>query len=228
MSAFDFSTFWQFPLEDGLVVARPDVRGLFLLNGSARLVWDELASGKSPAQLAQSVVSVYGIPARVAEQDVETTLAGWSQSLLLPAGVSSPELTDGQPDASQDVAPVRIDCVLNGRGFRILLEAGDLVEEIAPRLEQISVGSLPSDLPFLTYKLVNGEDRIIVFRDGVRIAEEQKASGARAILLQEMASLSVPGREAIAILHAGACGWLRSASSWQEHHTQAKARSARL
>jgi hypothetical protein len=205
----DVSAFWQFPLEDGLVVARPDVQGLFLLNGSARLVWEQAASGKSAVDIAQRLISVYGVSPDVADQDVAATLAGWSESLLAP-NVSPPDLMGGKPAAalraSSGAASVRIDCVLNGRGFRVLLEAGDLVEEVAPRLEQISVASLPSNLPFITYTLVNADDRVIVFRDGVRIAEEEKTSAARAILLQEMAGLSVPEREPIAILHAGACG----------------------
>jgi hypothetical protein len=80
------------------------------------------------------------------------------------------------------------------------------VEEIAPRLAQSAIPSLPPDLPFVTFSLVNGEDRVFVFRDGVCIAGEEKTSGARAILLQEMTGLCAPGRETKAVLHAGACG----------------------
>ena len=95
---------------------------------------------------------------------------------------------------------------LNGRAFRIFLGPGDLVEEIAPRLVETAVPSLPPDLPCITFSLVNGEDRVFVFRDGVCIAAEEKTSGARAILLREMAGLCDPDRGTRAILHAGACG----------------------
>src|ERR1035438_2527865 len=83
---------------------------------------------------------------------------------------------------------------LSGRAFRIFLGPGDLVEEIAPRLVETAVPSLPPDLPCITFSLVNGEDRVFVFRDGVCIAAEEKTSGARAILLQEMAGLCDPDR----------------------------------
>jgi hypothetical protein len=195
---------WQFPVEDGLVVARRDLRGLFLLNATARFMWDEFHRGATPAEIVQNVVSRYGVAHSLANQDVEITLAGWLQGPL------SPEARERrQPGAMGDPVVGSLsatDCVLNGRGFRVLLEPGDLVEEIGPRLTQIAVTCLPADSPVITFSLVNGEDQVFVFRDSVCIAEEEKTSGARAILLQEMTSLCAPDREPKAILHAGACG----------------------
>lgn len=208
MGTPDVFELWQFPIGDALVVARGDVPGLFFLNGTARHIWDEFNRGAAPAEIVETFVSRYGLPQSLARRDVEGTLARWSQGLLSP-GPGNRETranTSVLGDFESHSAAVRIDCVLNGRGFRILLEPGDLVEEISPRLGQIAVESLPPGLPFVSFVLVNGEDRVFVFRDGVCIAEEEKTSGARAILLQEMTALCNPGREARVILHAGACG----------------------
>ena len=109
------------------------------------------------------------------------------------------------PALSVDSA-VEIRCLVNRRGFRILLDPGDLVEEIVPRLTHAIVPSLPSDADIHTFLLVNGDDRVLVFRDGACIAEEKKTAGARVILLQEITRLCSPEREVTAILHAGACG----------------------
>jgi hypothetical protein len=204
----DAFEFWQFPVGDELVVARRDVRGLFFLNGTARHVWGEFNRSAETPEIVRSFVSRYGVTQSVAERDVEATLDGWSQSLF------SRLLRNHEPHVNGSVlndfktrpAAVEINCVLNGRGFRVLLEPGDLVEEICPRLAQNAVACLPPDTPFVKFALVNGEDHVFVFRDGVCIAAEEKTSAARAILLQEMTVLCDPGREAKAILHAGACG----------------------
>jgi hypothetical protein len=204
------SRLWQFPLGDELVIARRDVQGLFLLNGTARFLWDEVCRGTPVPKIEEDFATRYGVPLALARHDIEATLASWSQGLLCPApgGNGAPHAVRSSAlgDFESKGAVVEINCVLNGRGFRVLLEPGDLVEEIAPRLAPVAVRHLPPDAPFLTFTLVNGNDRVFVFRDKVCIAEEEKTSGARAILLQELTAHCDHGREIKAILHAGACG----------------------
>jgi len=205
----DFPEFWQFPLGDELVVARPDVQGLFLLNGTASVVWEEYGSGAPLAEIAHPFSGLYSVPEAVARRDIEATLANWSEGLLSSTFRGSPAHEEGLSrlrSLESSTQAVAIDCVLNGRGFRVWLEPGDLVEEIAPRLDKIAVPRLPADSLYLSFALVNGEDRVFVFRDGLCIAEEEKTAAARAILLQEITSHCDPGRETKAILHAGACG----------------------
>ena len=146
----------------------------------------------------------------MARRDIEAVLAQWSAGILAPgqthnpsdSGVSTRDFRtlDGRQDA------VRFDCVLNGRGFRVVLDPGDLVEEIGPRLARVCIPVLPAGAPVSTFTLANGSDRVFVFRDGVCIAQEEKTAGARAILLQEMTRLCDARRGLQAILHAGACG----------------------
>jgi hypothetical protein len=208
MGSTDAFELWQFPIGEELAIARRDVECLFLLNGTARHVWDEFNRGAASAEIVQSFVSRYGVPEALAKHDVEATLASWSQGLLSP-GIRSREPranTLAPRDFESHSAAVKIDCVLNGRGFRVLLDPGELVEEMGPRLEPVAVACLPRDSFFVTFDLVDAEDRVLVFRDGTCIAEVDKTTGARVILLQEMTTLCDPSREAKAILHAGACG----------------------
>ncbi len=205
--ALDASGFWQYPLEDELVVARPGLEGLFFFNSTARLLWEERSRGASVAEAVRTFADLFGIPPDLAQRDIEGLLAGWSAGILAPLQDCAPAghaVPPAQPGAAADIVP--IDCVVNGKRFRVVLDAGDLVEEIAPRLAGLRVAYAPNQCPDVTFALTNGEDRVFVFRDGVLIAREEKTAGARAILLQEMTRACDPARAVRAILHAGACG----------------------
>ena len=202
------SQLWQFPLENELVVARPDVQALFLLNGTARFFWQEFARGTALGEIVQSFAGSYGVPQTVARQDLEATLTNLTHSVLsqLPECRSLLGYSASIPRDFAANCSVEINCVLNGRPFRVLLEPGDLVAEIAPRLAAVAVSCQPPDSPLCTFALVTSEDQVFIFRDGVCIARENTVSGARAILLQELIVRCTRDREAKAILHAGACG----------------------
>jgi hypothetical protein len=203
------SEFWRFPLGDELVVARRDIQGLFLMNSSARLLWESWTAGAPVEQVVQEFAAVFGLPRRRARQDIEAILANWSENLLAserPAARPSAQCLSVLRSFALNSSVVSIDCSLNGHAFRVQLEPGDLVEEIVPRLAHSVVPRLPSDAHFSSFILANGKDRVFVFRDGMCIAEEKKTAGARVILLQEITRLCSPGRELTAILHAGACG----------------------
>jgi len=183
---------------------RPGVEGLFLLNSTARLLWEERSRGASSEDAVRTFMDVFGLSATVARRDIEAMLAHWSSGMLASGGTCNPGDRGVSVDHRQDA--VSFECILNGRGFRVILDPGDLVEEIAPRLARVCVPVLPAGAPVTTFRLANGSDRVLVFRDGVLIAQEEKTAGARAILLQEMTRLCETGRGLQAILHAGACG----------------------
>lgn len=204
----DVSGLWQFPLEDELVVVRPDLEGLFLLNATARLLWEERSRGASPEDAVRTFVDTFGVSADLARTDIEATLAQWSAGVLAQRCVTEPPARGWEAIRrfSGNAESVTIDCALNGHTFRVNLEAGDLVEEIVPRLTLLSAPLQHGQAPLTTFTLVNGPDRVFVFRDGLCVAREEKTAGARAILLQEMTRLCDPSRSVQAILHAGACG----------------------
>ncbi len=201
---------WQFPLGNELVIVRPDVEGLFLLNSTARLLWEERSRGATSEEAVRTFVDVFGLSATVARRDVEAMLAQWSAGILAPGGARNVRVRAASMEAfhhhGRSGDAVKFNCVLNGRGFRIILDPGDLVDEISPRLARVCVPVLSADAPISTFTLANGSDRVLIYRDGVCIAEEEKAAGARAILLQEMTRLCETDRSLQAILHAGACG----------------------
>ena len=176
-------------------MVRPDVSGFFLLNKTARLVWREFGQGIPPAEIASAMAAHFCVAPQLARRDVEAVIASWQDRLLAP----SPPAVRLSPDgiAGAEVCPV--DCVVNGNPMRVLLELGGVCDEIAPRLEPVR-GDAP--IPRHTFAVGTAAGRVLVFRDGVCIGDEENSAGARAILLQAMAFLPEP----VAILHAGGCG----------------------
>ncbi len=186
---------WEFPVDDGLVLVRPDVHGLFLLNKTARLIWDKFSQGVPLAEIASNIAALFCIPPEVARRDIEATIASWREGLL----ASSPPSVRLPPSGIEGTEVCPIDCVVNGNPMRVVLELGDVWDEIAPRLEPVR-REVP--LPRRTFAVGSAAGRVLVFRDGTCIGNEENSAGARAILLQAMASSTEP----VAILHAGGCG----------------------
>ena len=186
---------WEFPVDDGLVLVRPDVQGFFLLNETARLVWCEFGQGLTSAEIASGIAAHFCVSPEVARRDVEATMASWRDGLL----ASSPPAVRLPPSAVEwtDVCP--LDCVVNGNPMRVVLQLGDVWDEIAPRLEPVRS---EAPLPRHTFAVGSAAGRVLVFRDGTCIGNEENSAAARAILLQAMAALAEP----VAILHAGGCG----------------------
>ena len=186
---------WEFPVDQGLVLARPDVHGLFLLNSSAHFIWNTLARGSSSDEIATCLSTHFGISPNLARHDVKATIASWRQGLLAPRAPRARLLSDVTFEA--EACP--LDCLIHQRSFRVLLELGEVWDEIAPRLEPFRLdGAHPEHM----FAVGTSSGRVFVMRDGISIGNEENAAGARAILLQALASNTEP----ISILHAGGCG----------------------
>jgi hypothetical protein len=193
--------FWEFPVDDGLVLARPDVHGLYFLNSAARLLWKVLSQGGSPEAAVHRFVKRFGIPADVARQDIEATQIAWSKNLLASADVLAPAPETAPPvpiPHASDLSPFH--CLVNEVPLQVLLDPGDICDEIGPRLQPV-LQTVPL-APQQIFSVIGGDGRAFVFQNGRCIGSEEKISGARAILLQAMVGVDTPA----AILHAGGCG----------------------
>jgi len=192
---------WEFPVDDFLVLARPEVSGLYILSPSARLIWDILKTEIPFQALVREFAATYGISLKLAEHDVTRTLDDWRSDLLSEQRVSS----------ARSAAPVEVassvdifarDYLIQGKNVRVILQTAELAEEIAPRLE-----SLPraSSAPDFTFKVVEDPDCFRIFCDGCSVGSEESLTAARGVLLQEIVR-RCRDRNCLAILHAGACG----------------------
>lgn len=198
----DTNSLWEFPAGDFLVLARPDVPGLYILNSSARLIWEVLKSGAPFEELVRQFASTYDIPAEMATRDVLRTVDDW-QAGLFSCGRNTPLSTrfTGAPAPS---TPYHFMCdyVVQGRNVRVMLQTSELAEEIAPRFQ--SLPPAPSG-PDFTFRVVEDLNGFRIFRDQCCVASEESIGEIRGVLLQEIVR-SCRGRETLALFHAGACG----------------------
>jgi hypothetical protein len=195
---------WEFPIDDFVVLARPEVPGLFILSPSARLIWDILKTGVSFRELVLEFASTYGISAELAEQDVTRTLDDWRSGLLSRQQSLSPRIAaPAAPAPSSSSDFFAGDYFVQGKNVRVILQTSELAEEIAPRLELLP--HAPS-APDFTFRVVEDPDGFRIFCDESCVAKEEGLGPTRAVLLQEIVR-SCRGRECLAVLHAGACGF---------------------
>jgi hypothetical protein len=172
---------WEFEVSKGLVLALPDLEGLYFLNQSAGFIWAGMRSGSSPAEIASQLAVAFDIPHDVALRDVTGALAEWQRLFF----------AHNRAHARGSGSNYR----LNGKHFHLLLDSQELEEEILPRLSHLAVP--PDSSPGLTADF------------NLRRSADDSVSSARALLLQEMVRLSRGTGEWLALLHAGACATSR-------------------
>ena len=75
------------PLDEGLIVARRDGDRLFVMNGSARFMWEKRAEGIPDADIPRLTAMHYGIDIEQARDDFGKTLRQWqAEGLAEPLG----------------------------------------------------------------------------------------------------------------------------------------------
>ena len=197
-----FNDLWEFPTGGFLVLVRPDLPGLYILNQSARLIWQAIKSGVPFTELVREFASSYDIPHELALGDIERTLDDWRLSLL--SRESTPPFPSRTAKATVCSTADFLDrnYLIHGKNVRVILQTSELAEEIAPRLE--SLPPAPS-VPEFTFRVVEDSDGFCIFRDQCCIASEESVGAIRGVLLQEIVR-SCRGRDCLAIFHAGACG----------------------
>ncbi len=106
-------------LDDGLVVARPGGHRLFVMNASARFIWEQRANGASDTEIPHRLADHYGIELAEAESDYRKTLERWRfDGLTAPLGS-------------------RRSYEIGGTGFSVEYATSDIEAIVAPILEHL-------------------------------------------------------------------------------------------
>jgi hypothetical protein len=192
---------WDFQVEGGGVLVRPEIKGLFLLNPTALEIWLHLRNGASTEAAASHLVSKFGISFGVALRDVRLTVHDWQQTLLADPTSPPAYLPACFPPAGPEIV---FECRLGSKSFRILLSSRELADEILPRLESLRVPA--SDPPDIRMRLLDADNCVYIFRGDELLSVKEDAASARVVLLQELVRLSAADGDFLAVLHAGACG----------------------
>lgn len=93
---------YTYPLNNHLVVFRPQDKQLFILNPTAQWIWESRAVGFDPGEIARNMAERFSLPLDNANADVQKTLSQWSASHLEP-GRSQPVPKNSAPCQSNGV-----------------------------------------------------------------------------------------------------------------------------
>jgi hypothetical protein len=192
---------WEFLIENGCVVVRPDVPRLFCLNTTARVIWNAYRQTHSEFATADILAEVFAISRDLANHDVRAMLDNWSTSgLLVPSQGAQPPQWNGHHGEARAVAY----CAIEGTTFLLLTDSPAFISELAPRLDGIHLKTCQPDVTIAVWACADDLFAVVVGDECVAI--EQGVQAARALVLQELVARARPGREWLALLHAGACG----------------------
>ncbi len=207
-------TVWEFPLADFLVCARQDEHRLYILNPTARAIWEILGEGHSLGRAAEIFAEVFGIPLEQALEDVSRVRGEWSTGLLA-IGCQSELKAKVEQDASpsskegSDILAFSADYSVFGKVIRLRLYDRDVAWDLTPRVEPFRITSETnasgSGTPDTEIEVCSRGEAFHIFVDGVHVSSEAAVFATRVIVLQEMLKASSPQNWA-AVLHAGACG----------------------
>ncbi len=199
-----YSDICEFRLGDRLVVTNPGSSRLYLLNESARYIWERFREDRTSEQIAQDLAAEFGIDLPTAARDTAAALASWQKSILSetsPAvalsGIESWEtLRERAPEG-----PCSRDYVVNGRTARLALWDAGLARYFGPRLEPLLCrGHEPP--PAVVIDLFPDGDLAFVFCNRRPIAAEP-LDAARFSVLEQMIRIGWPETDWSAFLHAG-------------------------
>ncbi len=137
MGASACSQLVAFSLADGLVLMRPGINRLFVLNATASGIWTDYASGLPSAVIAARLAQRFNIAADQADRDVAAALADWGREGLLDL-----QSGDIHPEAIPFIAPFKpevpvAECAyrLAGANFRIRYGGPVLHQRLHPLLQ---------------------------------------------------------------------------------------------
>lgn len=129
-------TIWEFPVEGGLVLARPESPVLFLLNATAGLLWHLLEESNELPAVVSRFAELCVISEELAARDIEAMIQDWSQTPLGSDFPVSPSIPDSVPDPLQatDAASFAETYTVQSKSFRVFFYDPELAAEFAPRL----------------------------------------------------------------------------------------------
>ncbi len=203
----------SFPLRESLVISRSGINTIYVLNQSARVLWESLSAGASPADAARTMAGHFGIPEDAATRDVDAALAVWrSRGLVGPRPPESEDLGPWPLLADEEVvsSPHHFEeehCYrFLDSGFRIRYQSADFARAIHPRFVNLeTVNSSPDTPCFDIFRA--GEQCILRTTNGCATRHPSAAAVAYRLLF-EILRFSSPELQPIASLHASlaACG----------------------
>jgi Coenzyme PQQ synthesis protein D (PqqD) len=213
MVALDLPRATAFPFEESLLVLRRDSEQLFLLNSTARAIWEQLSKGSRIADITSNFSSLYGLSANAARQDIDATLSEWQVQGLLgeitePAPLHAFEKTSAA--ASQSAAAPgfmeRAGSITHrysflGKNFSIGYSSHELAMTIHRRFDHLS--SSADDNAGTAYNVFDLQGEYVLEANGKEIEREKLIEEIQQLLTFEIMKLVNHDLDWLATVHAG-------------------------
>jgi len=197
-----------FPFEDCLLVIPRREPRLFLLNPTARTIWEQLDRGRAPDEVTAALAARFDVPKDRVRADVDAILAEWrTHRLLAPGSPPAASPADGEamfrpvpPPGSFHSEHVYSLC---GRPIRLRFEGAEIEQAVHPPLAHSEIPS--SRAPDGVDVLRDGTGYLVVCNgdDIERAATLEEALGH---VFGRILELSYPDAEWLAMMHAAAVG----------------------
>lgn len=190
------------PLGRGLVLCREESGEVFLLNESAKAIWEVLSSTGRPEAAADYIVAHYGLAEEEAERAVICTLEEWQSAGLF----EKPEKRS--PPRNRRIAGQKyckeITYRLFGRHFRLRFSGLDVGHQFHLKLAHMEVQQI-ADAPVIQVAVDNGIWRIHADSKSESTSSISEAAGlvARSIVQSLFPTMDFIGHFHAAAVHTG-------------------------
>lgn len=195
--------------EGRLLLISPDRQALFMLNESARIVWETMKAGVGAEDMAALLAEGYGLPVATARAGVEGFLRRWRAEGLvesapaadqpLPRSAISPSPRSGPRLRSEfRVEHVYAFC---GTTFCLRFDETDLGSWMHQLLAHCE---MPEADPRHALDVVRCGADYILLRDGLEIRRHASAQAAAGAVIGAVCDLSYPGADWLLFMHAAA------------------------
>ena len=199
------------PFEDGLVVVRFPYPCLFLLNATARYVWDCFSDGQNVEQAALALSVACEIPLEITRRDVAAAVALWhQQGLLGPLLTNHPEIkfiSKRSPESSTvgtAILPptgIRRDYRFMGKSISLFYEDSDLENAVHPRFDGLA--SAQEGASSVSIEIFREGPECIISQHGREPIHCASPPDAGYRLFYEITGVGHDGLELAAWLHGG-------------------------
>ena len=194
-----------FPLGEDFVLWREDDTRLFLLNASARVIWQGQASGLPVGAIAQQLVDRFAVSLAQAEQDTRAALASWRRAGLFHR--AELETVVDPPTAPPERLPSAppppwAEHTLQLAGTMLHVRYGDigLYRTLRPLLEHLESPSGMADTVFDLFQHADGD--YLLGQDGAVLIRSRQRDDLIAHALYQVLNYPCQQAPALAILHA--------------------------
>jgi len=210
---------YTFPLDEHLVVFRPRDRHLFILNPTARWIWEARARGTKTGEIASLISAQFDIPNDAVRKDVEQALSLWSAKNLEPAlSIQNSDQPTSEPHhkvpARSSITPDESLLCFEGHyrfaaaGVIVRIYTSDMVPLIEPLLAglKVKVGGTTRNNQNVIEVLLY-EDQYVVACNGTEVGRTSFAHHALGKIIQALIQTGYPESEWMAYVHGAAAAF---------------------